>query len=90
METSAFSVSRSDIIFVNVTAVGRQVMTATMSGSASVDELIDNLRGQLAGHEGLLTINLRNRTQGTITKRVLRLQRPTSGLLRAQMKGYAA
>lgn len=89
MNTS-FSVTNTDVIFVNVMAVGRQVMTVTLSGNGSVEELMENIKGRLAGLDGLLTVNLRNSSQGTAAKRVLRLRRPSSGLLRAQMKGYAA
>ncbi|MDE5979520.1 MAG: hypothetical protein K2G84_05745 [Muribaculaceae bacterium] len=89
MNTS-FSVTNSDVIFVNVMAVGRQVMTATLSGIASIEELMEDVRNRLADMDGLLTVNLRNSSQGTSAKRVLRLRKPSSGLLRAQMKGYAA
>jgi len=89
MNTS-FSVTNTDIVFVNVMAIGRQVMTATLSGSTSVEELMEDVKGRLAGFDGLLTVNLRNSSQGTITKRVLRLRKPSCGLLRAQMKGDAA
>lgn len=87
---SSFSVTNSDIVFVNVMAVGRQVMAVTLSGNASVAELMENLRGRLAGMDGLLTVNLRNSSQGTTAKRVFRLRKPSGGLLRAQMKGNAA
>ncbi len=89
MNTS-FSVTNSDIIFVNVMVVGRQVMNVTLSGNASVEELMENVKGRLAGIDGLLTVNLRNSSQGTVAKRVLRLRKPSGGLLRAQMKGDAA
>lgn len=87
---NSFSVKNSDTVFVNVMAIGRQVMTVTLSGNASLEELMDEVKSRLAGLDGLLTVNLRNSSQGTATKRVLRLRKPSSGLLRAQMKGYAA
>lgn len=86
----SFSVANSDIIFVNVMAVGRQVMTVTLSGNNSVDDLMNEIKERLNGFDGLLTINLRNSSQGTVSKRVVRLRRQSAGLLRAQMKGYAA
>ena len=87
---NSFSVTNSDVIFVNVMAVGRQVMAVTLSGSTSVEELMAEVMGRLSGMEGLLTVNLRNGSQGTAAKRVLRLRRPSTGLLRSQMKGDAA
>lgn len=88
--TSAFPVGKEDIIFVNVVSLGKTVMSTAISGKSSVEELMEALRHQLAGCDGLLTVNLRNRTQGTSTKRVLRLRKPSAGILRTQMKGYAA
>jgi hypothetical protein len=85
-----FSVGRNDKIFVNVSIVGRQVMTITMSGISSVEELMDSLKERLAEFDGLLTVNLRNGSQGTSAKRVMRLRKPACGLLRAQMQGYVA
>lgn len=87
---NSFSVTNSDIVFVNVMAVGRQVMTVTLSGNASVEQLMEDVKSRLAGMDGLLTVNLRNSSQGTAAKRVVRLRKPSGGLLRAQMKGYAA
>lgn len=87
---NSFSVTNSDIVFVNVMAVGRQVMTVTLSGNASVEQLMEDVKRRLAGMDGLLTVNLRNSSQGTAAKRVVRLRKPSGGLLRAQMKGYAA
>lgn len=87
---NSFSVTNSDIVFVNVMAVGRQVMTVTLSGNASVEQLMEDVKSRLAGIDGLLTVNLRNSSQGTAAKRVVRLRKPSGGLLRAQMKGYAA
>ncbi len=87
---NSFSVKNSDVVFVNVMAIGRQVMTVTLSGNSSVEELMENVKVRLSGLDGLLTVNLRNSSQGTAAKRVLRLRRPSAGMLRAHMKGYAA
>lgn len=87
---NSFSVTNSDIVFVNVMAVGRQVMTVTLSGNASVEQLMEDVKSRLEGIDGLLTVNLRNSSQGTAAKRVVRLRKPSGSLLRAQMKGYAA
>ncbi len=87
---SSFSVNTNDIIFVNVTSLGRQVMSVTLSGNNSVESLMGKLRSELADLDGLLTVNLRNSSQGTTAKRVMRMRKPGAGLLRAQMQGYAA
>lgn len=87
---NSFSVTNTDKIFVNVMSLGRQVLTVTISCNSSIDELMAEIKVRLSELDGLLTINLRNSSQGTFAKRVLRLRRPSSGLLRAQMKGYAA
>jgi hypothetical protein len=85
-----FSVSLTDKIFVNVSVLGRQVMVTTVSGKASVEELMESVKPLLAGFDGLLTVNFRNSSQGTTAKRVLRMRKPGCGLLRAQMQGYVA
>lgn len=87
---NSFAVNQTDVIFVNVTAIGRQVFTATLSGIASEDEVMKAVVSRLQGVDGLLTVNLRNSSQGTVAKRVVRLRRQGTGLLRAQMQGYAA
>lgn len=87
---NTFSVTVSDVVFVNVAACGRNLVSFTLKGNSSTDELMSALRGMLAGYKGLLSVNLRNSTQGTATKVVLRLNRQSVGGLRAQMQGYAA
>jgi hypothetical protein len=87
---NSFIVEQNDVIFVNVSAFGRQITNVTLSGKSSVEELMASLRLQLANLDGLLTLNLRNRSQGTSTKVVLRLRKSSGSFLRAQMKGDAA
>lgn len=87
---NSFAVNQTDVIFVNVTAIGRQVFAATLSGIASEEEVMKTVVSNLQGVDGLLTVNLRNSSQGTVAKRVVRLRRQGMGMLRAQMQGYAA
>lgn len=87
---NSFAVRNTDVIFVNVTSIGRQVLAVTLSGSSSEQELMTVVRSRLADVDGLLTINFRNSSQGTVAKRVVRIRKTACGLLRSQMKGDAA
>lgn len=89
-QAGGFTIERGDLVFVTVSVLGRQILSTSETGHASVGELIDSLRAKLAGQNGMLTISMRNRSQGTCARRVVRLNRASTGLLRAQMKGYAA
>ena len=84
------SVNCQDIVFVTVASLGKTVMQMTVSGSASFTALMEHIRGKVENHDGLLTIDIRNRSQGTAARRVMRMRRSGMGLLRAQMQGYAA
>ncbi|MDE7119184.1 MAG: hypothetical protein K2O10_01090 [Muribaculaceae bacterium] len=68
-----FAVNCGDEIFATAVQLGRTVYNAVFTGVKSVNELLVSLTGELANFTGLVTVNLRNRTQGTVTKRVLRL-----------------
>lgn len=87
---STFSIAPTDVVFVNVTTMGRQVFSTTLSGKSSFDEMMRSVRSSLGDRDGLLTVNFRNSSQGTSAKLTMRLRRPSASLLRAQMKGYAA
>lgn len=54
----------SDIIFVTVMQQGRSLTQMTISGIRSAKELMQRLRQTLHQYNGLLTIQLRNSTQG--------------------------
>lgn len=54
----------SDIIFVTVLQQGRSLAQLTFSGLHSIKELMQRLRQSLHQYNGLLTIQLRNSTQG--------------------------
>lgn len=87
---STFSIAPTDVVFINVTAMGRQVFTATLSGKSSFDDMMRSVRNSLGDREGLLTVNFRNSSQGTTAKLVMRMRRQSASMLRAQMKGNAA
>lgn len=54
----------SDIIFVTVLQQGRSLTQLRFSGISSLKELMQRLRQSLHQYTGLLTIQLRNSTQG--------------------------
>lgn len=54
----------SDIIFVTVMQQGRSLTQLTFSGIRSIKELMQRLRQSLHQYNGLLTVQLRNSTQG--------------------------
>lgn len=85
-----FRVAPQDVVFVTVTVMGRTVLSTCVTGRNSAQELIGELKGMLPGVEGILTVNMRNRSNGTVARRSVRLNKPSTGLLKAQMKGYAA
>lgn len=87
---STVAVNPTDIIFVTVARLGRPVMQLTVSGSDSFTALMEEIRMSVENLDGLLTIDIRNSSQGTKARRVMRLRRSGFGMLRAQMKGNAA
>lgn len=68
-----FAVNCGDEVFTTAVQMGRTVYNTVFTGIRSVNELLMALTHELGSLTGLVTINLRNRTQGTVTKRVLRL-----------------
>lgn len=54
----------TDILFVSVSQQGRSLAQMTISGIRSVKELMQRLRQTLHQYSGLLTVQLRNSTQG--------------------------
>lgn len=87
---TVLSVNQHDIVFVNVACLGKSIMQLTVSGSASFTALMEYIRSQVEKLDGLLTIDIRNRSQGTCARRVMRMRRRVTGMLRAQMQGDAA
>ena len=87
---ASVAVNPTDIIFVTVARLGRPVMQLTVSGSDSFTALMEEIRLSVENLDGLLTIDIRNSSQGTKARRVMRLRRSGFGMLRSQMKGNAA
>ena len=68
-----FAVNATDEVFATALQFGRTVLDTAFSGVASIHQLIAEVVKALGAVTGLVTIMLRNRTQGTVTRRVVRL-----------------
>lgn len=76
-----FTVNAGDEIFATAMQLGRTIYNAAFTGIRSVNDLLMALTRELAGFSGIITVNLRNRTQGTTSKRVLRVAGPRRFML---------
>lgn len=68
-----FAISATDEVFATALQFGRTVLDATFSGIGSLQQLIAEVVKVLGTVTGLVTIMVRNRTQGTVTRKVVRL-----------------
>lgn len=76
-----FTVNTGDEIFATAIQLGRTIYNAAFTGIRSVNDLLRALARELAGFSGIITVSLRNRTQGTTSKRVLRVAGPRRFML---------
>lgn len=58
------TINSDDVIFATVTQRGNTLYSGRMSGMSSMAEVMSSLRGALSGAMGMLTLTLRNGTQG--------------------------
>lgn len=58
------TISCTDVIFATVTRFGRPVASLCLSGITSINEILSRIRRTLSDTSGLITLNLRNSTQG--------------------------
>lgn len=70
----------SDQIFVNAVQYGRVVLECSLTGCESVEQVLCRVRDMLENAHGLVTVNLRNRSQGWTLRRALRFK-PVASLL---------
>ncbi len=54
----------NDIIFARVTTMGRELLSVRICGVMSMTELLRHVRKELGTYMGLITLNLRNMSQG--------------------------
>ena len=73
---SGFAMSATDEVFATALQFGRTVLDVTFSGIASLQQLVAEVVKALGAITGLVTILVRNRTQGTVTRKVVRLGVP--------------
>ncbi len=57
-------ISFNDIIFATATIRGEVAACLRLSGLGSISDVIKAIKGEIGSTNGLLTINLRNMTQG--------------------------
>ncbi len=57
-------INRNDVIFARVTQRGATIYDGRMSGLSSMSDVMAHLRNALGGAVGLMTLNLRNGSQG--------------------------
>lgn len=67
------TIKSTDIVFATVISRGRTVARVTLSGMTSVNDVMLNLSQRLAGLKGLMTLQLRNFTQGWSSRSALNL-----------------
>lgn len=68
----------SDRLFVNVVQYGKIILDSFFEGYDSVSGLMAAVRQQLGSVAGLITVNIRNCSQGWSGKRIVRLNRVES------------
>ncbi|MCC8176719.1 MAG: hypothetical protein LIO91_09885 [Bacteroidales bacterium] len=66
-------ISSSDLLFATVTCGGNTLFCGRLSGLASMGEVIRFLRRSLGDAMGLMTLTLRNSSQGWTTRSVLQM-----------------
>lgn len=63
------TISCTDIIFARVSMCGRMVASLCLSGISSLNELYQQIRRELGSRLGLVTVQLRNGSQGWTDRR---------------------
>ena len=76
----AFEISPDDVIFVDVTTLGRPVGGFSVKSCSCLADVIEAVRRRLSNREGLLSLTLRNRSLGTSVRRVVRLSKGSAML----------
>lgn len=66
-------ISNTDIIFATVTAGGRQISNLRLSGFTSLQQLMCHIISTIGRQMGLITLQLRNLTQGWTSRQAVRL-----------------
>ncbi len=63
------TITLNDIIFATATIRGKVAANLRLSGLASMSEVIRAVRGEIGSFSGLMTISLRNMSQGWVQQK---------------------
>lgn len=58
------TINNSDIIFATIIRNGRQIASLQLSGISSLADIIRHIRAKISSTPGILTLQLRNGSQG--------------------------
>ena len=68
------TITLSDIIFARATMMGREIANIRLHGISSMDDLVRRLRAELGSVFGMVTVSIRNLSQGWTQQRALILR----------------
>lgn len=69
----ANTILHDDILFATVSQHGNTILSLRLSGLTSVKDILKRLREAITGYMGMVTLKLRNGTQGWSMQQPLRL-----------------
>lgn len=72
------TIDYTDVVFATIIQRGRTLYSARISGMSSVAEVMKYLHSAVGKVAGMVTLNLRNSSQGWSTQTYLRIQRPAA------------
>lgn len=72
------SLHPTDVLQITIQQCGRTIDTLTLSGLATLGDVFRHIRSVASAISGLVTVTLRNRTQGWITHHNIVTSRPGS------------
>ena len=70
------TINSSDILFATLIQRGRTIASVRLSGMTTINEIIKYLGRMINGTFGMMTVSLRNGTQGWHEERNLMFRRP--------------
>ena len=73
------AISIEDVIFATVIRNGMRIASMTLSGVASISELVKAISVRVGSLTGLFTLQLRNYTKGWSDTRSMMMSRPVMG-----------
>lgn len=64
----------NDVIFARASVMGRELLNVRICGAASMPELLSSIRRQLGSYIGMVSLQIRNLTQGWAQQRTYLVQ----------------